>query len=181
MGRRPVINWDSWEPLTIASWCEARRAELLEAEKRLPLWAIKHARALAPLNEKRRKIGQRQQALIAARQAIRERWVSGEIDESTANADLVQLRPAINKTYADFEKLRQQYVRTSERILRGRGQAPHSRIISFPPKRPWGMEKQILAEASAHFSREWSRTISERAIRSAWDDLRGILNEADSL
>jgi hypothetical protein len=156
-------------------WCEARRTERLEAEKRPPLWVNIHERALEPLHAERRKIGERQRKLIEARLAIRERWVAGELDETAANAELAQLRPAIDKTYSDLRKLEQRYVRTTERVLRGRGKKPHSRVISLAPRRPWGLEKEILEEAAAHFSREWSRKISERAVRSAWDDLRSIL------
>jgi hypothetical protein len=177
VGRRPVIDWQSLEPLSIANWCEGRRKQLIDEAKRLPLWAVKHSRALESLHEKRMEIGRRQLDLEAARQAIRERWVAGQLDEIAANAALAQLRPAINKTYADFKKLRQQYRRTTEKILRGRGKERHRPTISFGPKRPWGMENQILTEASAHFSREWCRPISERTVRSAWDDLRSILHQ----
>ena len=180
MGRPPVIDWQSWEPLEIGAWCEARRAALLEAAKRLPLWAAKLDRTLKPLNDKRRKLIQRREGQNSARSAINAKLALGEIDKATAAEELAQLLQAIEGTNADLEKLRQRYIRTTEKALRGRGRQRHSRIISLAPRRPWRMEDEILIAAAAHFSKEWSRRITKRAVRSAWDDLRSILKEADS-
>jgi len=177
-GRQPAIDWSSFDSIKIGIWCEARQNELRKNAGRLPLWTLRHERALRPLHEKRGMLGKKQKHLAETRAAIYARWKAGEIDEAAANDALRKLRPAIDKTYADLKKLMLRYSRVSKKIVRGRGKKPHSRLIPGKVVRPWGLEAKILAEASAHFSKEWSRPISKRTVREAWDDLRSILKKS---